>query len=150
MIATKVSHLVPRVFPHNCPLPPQLPPALFATCPKTRKWGRGERSLYLSGKVAAPCHPLRHLHGFPSPHSIPLLSKPILNHLSKKEFLQRMFQMTSKIGRTVTEGFKTNRQTVPYPSDLGGKFTPGSRRTCSFILGAGLGKQDVPVRCQRI
>jgi len=41
MIATKVSHLVPRVFPHNCLLPPLLLPALLATFPETRKWGRG-------------------------------------------------------------------------------------------------------------
>lgn len=150
MIATKVCHLVPRGFPHNCPLPPLLSPALSATSPETRKWGRGERSaLEQQGGCSLP--PPGHLYGFPSPHAIPSLSKTILNHLSKRECLQRMFQMTSKIGQTAAEGFKPNKQTyVLYPSNLEGKFALGPSQICSLILGAGIGKQDIPVRWQRI
>lgn len=67
--------------------------------PQRRENGEG---LFLCGTVTASFHPLWYLQGLPSAHSIPLLSKTILNHLGKREFFQRMFQMTSKIGHSAT------------------------------------------------
>lgn len=50
-------------------------------------------------------------------------SKTILNHLGNREFLQRMFQMTSKIGHSAMEGVKRRS----YSSFQTEQFNSGSR-----------------------
>lgn len=77
----------------------------FSQLPWRPENGEG---LYLCDNVAASCHPLWYLQGLPSAHSVLPLSKTILNSLGKRKFLQRMFQMTSKIRHSATEGVKTD------------------------------------------
>lgn len=106
--------------------PPQLPPISTASActscnfPRHQKMGKkGETPVVQwQGRCFMPpqgtCRaslPLAQFCCFPKPSS---------------QFLQRMFQMTSKIGHNGKEVFKTNRQTdVPHCYDLEGTFTPG-------------------------
>lgn len=118
----------------------------FSQLPWRLENGEG---LYLCGIVTASCHPLWYLQGLPSAHSIPLLSKTILNHLGKREFLQRMFQVSSKMGHSAMEGVKTDKKKSSLPFWFWRKVYSLFQME-QLNSGIRLGKRNVPVRCQRI